>query len=136
MFLKGWRFRAPESRLGRGLLILLGMLLIGVCAAYFLLGADRASSPRAISLSEVSQRIKNHEIAELRSGDGDGRATARSGEVVSFTTQRGESILKVLTDFGVTPEDLSGITYVVADPPPFWLGAAFGIVPLILFVVF
>src|SRR5579864_5789517 len=134
MFLKGWRFRAPESRLGRSLLSLLGMLLIAACAGYFLFGSDRTSSPRPISLSALSQRIKDNDITELRVGDGNGLATSRSGEVVTFTTQRSESILKVLTDLGATPEELSSITYIVADPPPFWLGAAFSLLPLVLLI--
>jgi cell division protease FtsH len=134
VFLKGRRLRMPESRLSRALLVLLAMLLIGGCAGYFLFGSDRAGSPRPIALSALSQRIKNNEITELRVGDGDGLATTRSGEVVSFTTQRGESILKVLKELGGTPEELSRITYTVADPPPFWLGAVFGVLPLVLFV--
>jgi cell division protease FtsH len=134
MFLKGRRFRAPEWRLRRGLLLLLALLLIGGCAGYYLLGSARASAPRSISLSALSQRIKTNDIAELRVGDGEGLATTRSGEVVSFTTQPGESILKVLTDLGATPEELSPITYTVTDPPPFWLSAAFGLLPLVLFI--
>src|SRR5581483_5288554 len=135
MFLKGRRLRAPESRLSRVLLVLLVMLFVGACAGYFLTGSDRASAPRPISLSALSLEIKNNNITDLRVGDGDGLATMRSGEVVSFTTQRGESILKVLTDLGATPEQLADITYTVADPPPFWIGAAFGVLPLVLFVV-
>src|SRR5438034_5449271 len=100
MFLKGRRLPAPESRLSRGLLLLLAMLLIGGCAGYFLFGSDRVNSPRQISLSALSQGIKNNDIAELRDGDGHGLATTRSGEVVSFTTQRAESVLKVLTHLG------------------------------------
>jgi cell division protease FtsH len=134
VFLKGWRFRVPESRLGRALLLLLAVLLIGGGAGYFLFGSERASAPRPISLSALSQRIKTNDITDLRVGDSDGLATTRSGETVSFRTQRGESILKVLTNLGATPEELSGITYTVAEPPPFWLGAAFGVLPLVLFV--
>src|SRR5438309_4316937 len=125
MFLKGWRFQAPEPRLRRALLLLAAVLLVGACAGYFLFGSDRASAPRPISLSALSQRIKNDDITQLRVSDSDGLATARSGETVSFTTQRGESILKVLTDLGATSEQLSRITYTVADPPSFWVEAAF-----------
>jgi hypothetical protein len=134
MFLKRRRLRAPQSRLSRGLTLLLAVLLLGGCAAYFLPGPGRSSSPRSISLSALARHIKNRDIVELRVGDGNGQATTTSGEVVSFTTQRGESILKVLTDLGGTPEQLSRITYTVADPPPFWLGAAFGALPLVLFI--
>ena len=135
MFLKGSRFRAPESRLRRAMLLLVALLLIAGCAGYLFFGVNRASAPRPIALSTLLQRIKSNDIAELRVGDGDGLATSRSGETVSFTTQRGESILKVLTDLGATPQELSRLTYTVADPPPFWLGAVFGVLPLILFAV-
>lgn len=136
MNLKGPRFRPPESRVRRALLLTLMLFLIGGSIGYFVFGSNRSSAPRTISLTALTQRIKSNDIREIRAGDGDGVATARSGEMVSFTIQRGESILKVLANLGATPDELSRITYTVADPPAVWLSALAGLVPLVLFVAF
>ena len=74
-----------------------------------------------MSLTALTQQIRRSEISEIQEGDGEGRATTRSGQVVSFSTQRGQSILKVLANLGATPDELSRITYTVAEPPPSWL---------------
>jgi cell division protease FtsH len=120
----------------RVLLVILGLLLIGGCIEYFAVGSNGPSAPHAISLTALSQRIKTNDITSIRVSAGDGVATARSGEIVSFTTQRGESILKVLANLGATPDELSRVTFIVADPPSFWFDALFSLLPLVLFVAF
>ena len=77
------------------------------------------------------QRVKNDDITSIRASDAGGVATARSGEIVSFTIQRGESILKVLANLGATPAELSKITYTVTDPPSFWISALVSLGPLV-----
>ena len=130
------RLTLPESRLRRGLLLMLALLLLGGCVGYFVFGSDRSGASRPISLTGLTQEIRNHNITQIHEADGEGRATTRSGQVISFTTQRGESILKVLANLGATPDELSRITYTVADPPSIWLTAVFSVLPLLLLVGF
>jgi len=112
----------------------LALAFIAGMVGYFMIGSSRATAPRPISLTDLAQRIKNDDITQLQVGEGDGLATDRSGETFTFTTQRDESVLKVLSNLGASPEELSQLTYTVADPPPFWLGAIGGGVPLLVFV--
>ena len=116
----------------RALLAVGALILIGGFIEYF--GVDRSSAPTAISLTTLAQRVKNHEITAIRVDEDQGVATDSAGGTASFTTQRDVSVLKVLANLGATPADLARITYTVADPPPFWIGAAAGILPLIVFV--
>ncbi len=126
------RLSLADSRVRRALLAVGALVLIGVCIEYF--GVDHTRAPDTISLTALAQRVRNHEITAIRVSDDQGTATDQSGQTVTFTTQRGESVLKVLANLGATPDDLSQITYTVADPPPFWIGAAAGILPLLVFV--
>jgi cell division protease FtsH len=117
----------------RAVLIVLTLCLVGATVAFFVFRSAQPGNQRSISLSSLAQHIRNHDIAAIRVTDAGGVATDRSGEMVSFTTQRGESVLKVLADLGATSEDLSSIRYTVADPPSFWIDALAGVVPLVLF---
>jgi cell division protease FtsH len=128
------RVTLPQSRLRRGLLAMLMVLLIGGCIELFVLRSDRASAPRPVSLTVLMQQIRSNDITDIQESEGEGRATTRSGQVVSFSTQRTESIIKVLANLGATPEELSRVTYTVADPPSVWLTAVFSVLPLLLFV--
>ena len=88
MNLKGARFRPPESRVRRALLLMLMLFLIGGTIGYFVFGSNRSTAPRTISLTALTQRIKSNDIREIRAGDGDGVATARSGEMVILKNAR------------------------------------------------
>ena len=79
--------------------------------------------------------VKDDRIVALEASDEGGRATDRSGEVFSFSTQRDESILKVLSRLGASPDELSQIAYTVADPPRPWQDLLLGVGPLVVFAV-
>ena len=134
MVMKRSRFGLPRFRVGRMVPWLAALVVIGGGIVYFIFARDRSSTPRPIALSELVQRIKANDILEIRVGEGDGLATARSGELVSFAIQPDQSLLKVLANLGATPEQLSGIMYSVAEPPPFWVDALPNVLPLALFV--
>jgi cell division protease FtsH len=53
--------------------------------------------------------------------------------VLVFRTGAGTSVLKALATFGVTPADLTGIKYTVADPPSAWIGLVALLGPVVLF---
>ena len=134
----GPRFTLPTSRFRRGLLLIVPLLLLGGCITYLVFHSVGSDTARPISLTALVQQIRTHNITRIEEGDGggDSHATTTSGQVVSFTTQRDQSILKVLANLGVTPDELSRVTYTVADAPPSWLTAVFGLLPLLLFVGF
>jgi cell division protease FtsH len=115
---------------------MLALLLLGGCIRYLVFGSDRSDASRPISLTALTQQVRANNITEIREGDGEGTATTRSGQVVSFTTQRAESVLKVLANLGATPEQLARITYTVVDPPSAWITTMISLLPLLLLVAF
>jgi cell division protease FtsH len=115
---------------------MVALALLAGSIVVFVFRSSQPSDQRSISLTSLVQRIKNNEIVDIRASDGGGVATVRSGQTVTFATQRGESILKVLANLGATPDELSRITYTVADPPSFWMEALASVLPLVLFAAF
>jgi cell division protease FtsH len=104
------------------------LLAIGVG----LLRRADAPSERVISLNELAQRVASHDVTEIRVTNDGGKVMTRSGEVLSFYAGR-DSILKVLTNFGVSPTAIANVTFTVAEPPAPWLGLLLTIGPLVLF---
>jgi cell division protease FtsH len=127
------RLQTPVLRVRRVVVLIVTLFLLGGTLVFFMSRSDRSTEERSISLGSLVQRVKNDDITSIRASDAGGVATARSGEIVSFTTQRGESILKVLANLGATPAELSKITYTVTDPPSFWISALVSVGPLVLF---
>ena len=134
MNLKLPRISVAGSRLRRGLLILALLLLVAGCIQYFVVRSDRSSTPRSISLTGLTEQIRNNNIAEIHEGNRAGQAITRSGEVLSFTTQSRQSILKVLTNLGATPDELAGVTYTVADPLSTPTTVLLGVIPLVFLI--
>src|SRR5262249_38219171 len=112
--LKGPPVRLPKSRVRRGLVLVLVVMLLGGFIEYGVVERNRSSAVREISLTALAQGVTHDDITEIRIGDDDGQATTRSGETVHFTTQPDESVLKMLANLGATPDALSRITYTVA----------------------
>ncbi len=113
------------------------LLFIGLAIVLLAIGVGllrRADSPseRVISLNEMAQRVASHDVTEIRVSNDGGKVMTRSGEVLSFYAGR-DSILKVLTNFGVPPAAIANVTFTVAEPPAPWLGLLLTIGPLVLF---
>jgi cell division protease FtsH len=104
------------------------MLAIGVG----LLRRGDTPSERVISLNELAQRVASRDVTEIRVTNDGGKVMTRSGEVLNFYAGR-DSILKVLTNFGVSPASIANVTFTVAEPPAPWLGLLLTIGPLVLF---
>src|SRR5262249_9672202 len=118
----------------RRILILAGLLaVVGATLGLGLLWAERSRDERQISLDELARGIKRGEISEIRLSDGGGLARTRADETVSFHTGQGPSALKLLPRYGVTADQLTRVTFTVAELPSAWMGvlATFG--PLVLF---
>jgi cell division protease FtsH len=129
----------PGIRRWRGRRLLLLVIAIGLVSGSigfltFQQSADRRVD-RSVSLTTLVQRVKSHEITELRVSDSGGTATTTSGESITFTVARGESTLKALENLGVTPDELSNVSYTIAEPPSLWMDALLSFGPLLLFGV-
>jgi len=75
--------------------------------------------------------VRSGDIVEIRETETGGEASTRSGERLQFYT--GDmGLLKLLTQLGVSPEELAQVRYAVAAPPPAWLE----FLPLLLPVAF
>lgn len=125
------RLHIPDFPRRRIVLRSTALLLVSAGIAFLVFGGLHTSDARAISLTQLVVLIKDDRIVALEASDAGGRATERSGEVVSFSTQRDESILKVLSNLGASPDELSRIAYTVADPSPPWVDLLLGVGPLV-----
>ena len=115
------------------------MLLVSGGIAFLALlafGGKHTSDAKTISLTQLVLLIKGDRIVALEVSDAGGQATDRSGEVFSFSTRRDESMLRVLSNLGASPDELSRIAYTVAEPPAPWLNLLLGVGPLVLFAFF
>jgi cell division protease FtsH len=108
------------------------LLVLLVIGALMLARSNGAHEVRAITLTELAQRVRSGDVTEIRESDAGGQASTRSGERLSFYT--GETaLLKVLAPLGVSPEELAQVNYSVAPPPPAWLELLPMLLPLVLF---
>src|SRR5438552_4689775 len=113
-------------------LLVIGLALVLIAIGVGLLRRADAPSERVISLNELAQRVASHDVTEIRVTNDGGKVMTRSGEVLNFYAGR-DSILKVLTNFGVSPAAIANVTFTVAEPPAPWLGLLLTIGPLVLF---
>jgi cell division protease FtsH len=113
-------------------LVIIALAAVLVAIGVGLLRRGDVAAERVISLNDLAMRIENRDITEIRVTNDGGHVTTRSGEVLSFYAGR-ESILRVLTRFGVSPGAIANVTFTVADPPAPWLGLLLTIGPLVLF---
>jgi len=110
------RLHVPDFPRRRLVVRSLPVLLVSAAIALLVFGGKHTSDPHAISLTQLVLLVKSGRIVALETSDAGGRATDRSGEVFSFNTPRDQSTLKVLSNFGASADELSGIAYSVADP--------------------
>src|SRR5713226_1150265 len=113
-------------------LLVVALAAVLVAIGVGLLRRGDAPNERVISLNDLAQRVASHDVTEIRVTNDGGHVVTRSGEVLSFYAGR-DSILKVLSSFGVSPTAIASVTFTVADPPAPWLGVLLTIGPLILF---
>ena len=92
------------------------------------------ASAHPIALSELAVEIKRSEISSIDIGGTEGVATDRFGTAHAFQVGSQTNLVRALSQFGVTPDELSAVEYTVRDPPgSAWLWQALGVVaPMIL----
>ena len=116
--------------------LLLSLALI-VAASAVAFGAVRYSASREqqrIAISDLTQRVRAGEIASI-SVSGDGRCchdSLRRGAEFPHWPEPA-SVLKVLTSFGVTPEELAKVAFNRHRPCARWLGMLLIFGPIVLF---
>jgi len=113
-------------------LVYIALAVVLVAIGVGLLRRGDTPGERVISLNELAQRVASRDVTEIRVTNDGGKVLTRSGEVMTFYAGR-DSILKVLTNFGVSPASIANVTFTVAEPPAPWLGLLLTIGPLVLF---
>ncbi len=113
-------------------LLVIGLALVLIAIGIGLVRRVDSPTERVISLNDLAQRVASHDVTEIRVTNDGGKVLTRSGEVLTFYAGR-DSILKVLTNFGVSPAAIANVTFTVAEPPAPWLGLLLTIGPLVLF---
>jgi cell division protease FtsH len=113
-------------------LLILALAVVMVAIGFGLLRRSDTPPIRTISLNDLAQRVESGDVTDIRVSGNGGQATTRSGEVVSFNVGQA-SLLKVLSNFGATPDELGKVSYTVADPPAPWIDLLLTFAPLVLF---
>ncbi len=114
------------------LFVLCSVALVG--AALLLIRPPAAGeAARQLPVNEVARRVASGDIVAIEVSDEHVTARTRAGDRFTFNAGQGQSVTKLLANFGVTPSELSQVSYTVAEPPPSWIGMALNIVPLLLF---
>jgi len=109
-------------------LVFVVLALVLLAIGFGLVRRSDVPSDRLISLNDLAVRVGNHEVTEIRVANDGGRVVTRSGEVFTFYAGR-DSILKLLSSFGVSPAAIAAVTGTVARPAadhwpadPLWPG--------------
>jgi cell division protease FtsH len=110
--------------------LIVALALAGVAIALTVFLPRGGRDEQAISLNQLAQRVQSGDITRIRASDSGGRAQTQSGETLVFVTGQ-DSVLKVLANFGVTPQAAAVLTYSVADPPAPWSGLLLTFLPLL-----
>src|SRR5881227_2445854 len=115
------------------------IILVAIIALFFTV-VQQGGTPdvKPIALNDLAQRIKRNQIKSIEVTDDRVVATASTpgGADQRFTTRTGrDNFLDAMHNFGVTPEELSNVSYTVKDPPQIsnWLGILVNLLPLIFF---
>src|SRR5579864_3796346 len=116
------------------------IILVAIIALFFTV-VQQGGTPdvKPIALNDLAQRIKAGQIKSIEVTDDRVVAVASSpgGQDQRFTTRTGANtnFLDAMHNFGVTPDELAGVSYTVKDPPQIsnWLGILVNLLPLIFF---
>jgi cell division protease FtsH len=108
------------------------VVLIVAAVAFIVLRPNAARETRTVSLTELAQRVRAGDVAEMRVFDQGGQARTRSGEQLSFFVGD-TSPLKLLRGLGVEQDELARVEYSVVDSPAAWLNQLPLLLPLVFF---
>jgi len=109
-----------------------------IMASVFLSLMATAGSPRPgaqpITLSDLATAIRHSSIVSIDIEGNQGVAVDVDGAPHTFAVAADTDLLKALTAFGVSPEELANVTYTVHDPPAAaaWWSALVALAPMIV----
>src|ERR1700730_3931405 len=115
------------------------IILVAIIALFFtVVQQGGAPDVKPIALNDLAQRIKHGDIKSIEVTDDRVVAVASTPGAADqrFATRTGrDNFLDAMHNFGVTPEELSNVTYTVKEPAQLsnWLGILVNLLPLIFF---
>jgi cell division protease FtsH len=111
------------------------IILVAIIALFFTV-VQQGSGPevKPIAINDLAVQVQQGQIKSIDVTDDRGIATTTSDQKFSFRTGH-DSVPQLLSNFGVTPEQLAKVQYTVKDPPQIsnWLGILVNLLPLIFF---
>jgi len=108
-------------------------------AAVFSSFTDSSENPMTVSLSQLVEEIKQQQVAEIAIDDSDITIILTDGTEQISRKETAESLVQILVNLGVTPEELTSVKLTVNSPSrlAFWAGAILPfLVPLLIIGVF
>ena len=108
--------------------------LLAVTGVVGLIAIANGQHSRSIPMSDLAQLVKQGEITGIEVSGNTAVATTRQHEALGLRVEPSASLTQQLGSFGVTADELSQITYSVADPPQFGLLATVAgtLLPIVL----
>jgi cell division protease FtsH len=117
-------------------LVLMALVVFVSAAPFILLTSTPSQGPQAapIELSDLAFAIKHSAISSIEVEGAQGVAIDTLGVAHPFKVGPTTSLLNALTAFGVSPDQLTDVTYSVGDPPAAdaWWQTLFALLPMIL----
>ncbi|MBV9172677.1 MAG: ATP-dependent zinc metalloprotease FtsH [Chloroflexi bacterium] len=91
--------------------------------------------PHVITINDLARLVKDGDVSAINLHDGRATAQTLNGQQVDLHVSQNESVPSLLASFGVTPDELAQVDYVVDEPSPLanWLSALPSLLPLIFF---
>src|SRR5262249_15114075 len=133
-----WRTRT-DANLGHmsmkaAVLLLIGLLTVAGGISLMVVVSGPQAKP--LPINDLAQMVKYGQIASIDVDGNNAVAHTRQSQSFALHLDNPGSLPQLLQSFGVTPEQLSQVNYVVANPPPYGLIAPVlgALLPLLLLV--
>ncbi len=112
------------------------IILVAIIALFFtVVQQGGGQEVKQIAINELAQQVKTGNVKSIQVTDSRAVATTKNDQKFSFRTEPNTSVPQTLANFGVTPDEMAGVSYEVKEPPQFsnLLGILVNLLPLIFF---